>query len=133
VQRHYLKNVVCVVSCLAVLSYSCVLFAWMVAAAVRLAEFCPLFFLPSLCFPTWFLPLPSWLPPLPVNLGPFLLLLVTKLVLPQSSLTGHLAGILAGFPLAWGLLGWLTPPLLGAGLAGCYVHLEGLWVWTLPG
>ena len=104
----------------------------MVAASVRMQEFCPLFFLPSLCFPTWRLPLP--LPvTLPVNLGPFLLLLVTKLILPQSSLTGHLAGIIAGFPLAWGMLNWLTPPLLGAGLACSFLHLQGLWVWMLPG
>lgn len=104
----------------------------MVAASVRMEQFCPIFFLPSLCFPTWRLPLPL-LPTLPVNLGPFLLLLVTKLVLPQSSLTGHLAGIIAGFPLAWGWLNWLTPPVLGAALAVCFIQLEGLWVWTLPG
>lgn len=123
-------------SCVCVLrqSYSCVLFAWMVAASVRMQQYCPLFFLPSLCFPTWHLPLPFLLREgLPVNLGPFVLLLVTKLVLPQSSLTGHLAGIMAGFPLAWGLLDWASPPLLGAVLAVSYVHLEGLWVWALPG
>jgi membrane associated rhomboid family serine protease len=33
--------------------YSCVLFAWMVAASVRMREFCPIFLLPSLCFSTW--------------------------------------------------------------------------------
>ena len=104
----------------------------MVAASVRMSEFCPLFFLPTLCFPTWFLPLP-FVAPLPVNLGPFVLLFVTKLFLPQSSLTGHLAGIVIGFPLAWGLLDWVTPPVLGAALLLCYVHLEDLWVWKLPG
>jgi hypothetical protein len=105
----------------------------MVAASVRMAEFCPLFFMPSLCFPTWFLPAPFGLPRLPVNLGPFLLLLITKLILPQSSLTGHLAGILAGFPLAWGLLDWLTPPVMGALLVLAFLLLEDLWVWRLPG
>lgn len=69
----------------------------------------------------------------PVNLGPFLLLFLTKLVLPQSSLTGHLAGIVLGFPLAWGLLGWVTPPLLGSVLVICFLFLEGLWVPWLPG
>ena len=37
--------------------FSCVLFAWMVAMAVRLDKFCPLFFLPSMCFSTFHLPL----------------------------------------------------------------------------
>mmetsp|Transcript_15400 Transcript_15400/g.25643 ORF Transcript_15400/g.25643 Transcript_15400/m.25643 type:complete len:739 (+) Transcript_15400:221-2437(+) len=112
--------------------YSCVLFSWMVAASVRMQEFCPLFFMPSLCFPTWLLPLPLSVR-LPVNLGPFVLLVITKLILPQSSLTGHLAGIIVGFPLAWGMVDWLTPPLLGAALAWSFVHVEHLWVWTLPG
>ena len=99
-----------------------------------MTEYCPLFFLPSLCFPTWSIPIPfTDITGLPVNLGPFLLLIVTKLILPQSSLTGHLAGIVIGFPLAWGMLDWITPPVLGAILVGCYVYLDGLWVWRLPG
>ena len=63
--------------------YSCVLFAWMVAAAVRMDKYCPLFFMPSLCFDTYRLPLPGIERGLPVNLGPFVLLLITKLILPR--------------------------------------------------
>lgn len=122
--------------------YSCVLFAWMVAASVRMSEFCPIFFMPSFCFPTWFVSIPglammssssSFPKGLPINFGPFLLLIATKLILPQSSLTGHLSGIIAGFPLAWGLLNWLTPPIAASVLILCYTHMRDLWIWKLRG
>ena len=32
--------------------FSCVLFAWMVAASVRMKQYCPIFLLPTLCFTT---------------------------------------------------------------------------------
>jgi membrane associated rhomboid family serine protease len=110
--------------------YSCVLFAWMVAAAVRMDKYCPLFFMPSLCFATHRLPLPF---SFPVNFGPFVLLLVTKLILPRSSLTGHLSGIVIGFPLAWNLLGWMKPPVLLTAVAVLLMTDRRLWVWRLPG
>ena len=64
------------------LGYSCVLFAWIVAASVRMEEFCPVFFIPSLCFPTYTIPLLQF----PVNLGPFALLLLTQVtfLIPPS-------------------------------------------------
>lgn len=119
--------------------YSCVLFAWMVALSVRLKQYCPIFFLPSLCVDTWFIPLPSaltqWLgaPGIPVNLGPFLLLVVTKLLIPRSSFIGHLSGIVIGYPLAWGMLNWLGLPLTLSCLAGAWVVGERVYVWTFPG
>ncbi|CAM9165654.1 unnamed protein product, partial [Ectocarpus fasciculatus] len=89
------------------IGFSCVLFAWMVAASVRMDQYCPLFFMPSMCFDTWHLAVPLLSLSLPVNLGPFVLLVVTKLVLPRTSLVGHFSGIVIGFPLAWNLIDWL--------------------------
>lgn len=80
------------------IGYSCVLFAWMVALSVRLEEYCPIFILPSFCIHTWLIPLPTMISKtlhiqgFPVNLGPFVLLFVTKLIMPRSSLIGHLSG-----------------------------------------
>jgi len=73
-------------------------------------EFCPIFFLPSVCFSTFVIPLPGTVG-LPVNFGPFVLLVMTKFILPRTSLVGHLSGILIGYPLAWNALNWLTPPI----------------------
>jgi membrane associated rhomboid family serine protease len=113
--------------------FSCVLFAWMVAASVRMDEYCPLFFLPSLCFSTYHLALPFTALSLPINIGPFILLIVTKFILPRSSLTGHLSGIIIGFPLAWNWLNFLTPSLVIALLAIFYLLKQQLFVWRLPG
>lgn len=113
----------------------------MVAISVRMKTFCPIFFLPSLCFSTYQLQLPSAVAELhpllggalPVNLGPFLLLFATKIIIPHSSFVGHLSGIVIGYPLAWNMLNWLTPPMLTCILFGCYMYKEDLLVWKIAG
>jgi len=118
--------------------YSCVLFAWMVALSSRLSNFCPIFLFPSFCINTWYLPIPqaavhvTGIESIPINVGPLALLIFTKLIMPQSSLIGHLSGIIIGYPLAWNLLNWLTPPLLVSGLIIGYICLERLYVWRFP-
>lgn len=112
--------------------YSCVLFAWMVAASVRMQQFCPIFLFPSLCFTTWVIPSPVG-KGLPVNIGPVLLLVLTKLIMPQSSFTGHLSGIIIGYPLAWNMMDWLTPPIFFAACAVAYIWSKSLWFWNFPG
>lgn len=117
--------------------YSCVLFAWMVALSVRLEQYCPIFLLPKLCVKTWLVPLPSMLSSyigsaIPVNIGPFVLLLFTRLIMPRSSLIGHLSGIIIGYPLAWNMLNWLTTPVLVALILAVYVYTEHLYVWQYP-
>jgi len=109
--------------------YSCVLFAWMVAASVRMNKFCPIFLLPSLCFDTYRLPIFG----LPVNAGPLILLIVTKIIIPQSSFLGHLSGIVIGYPLAWNWLDWLTPPLFCSLTAALCLYARGMFVWRYPG
>ena len=119
--------------------FSCVLFAWMVALSVRLKQFCPIFLFPSFCMDTWLIPLPAALaqavalPGIPVNIGPFVLLLFTKLILPRSSFIGHLSGIIIGYPLAWNLLNWVSLPLVVSLLAAAWLYTEKAFVWTMPG
>ena len=116
----------------------------MVAMSVRMKTFCPIFLLPSLCFPTYFLRLPDYLINLvgigldsalavgiPFNVGPFILLVVTKVIMPQSSFIGHLSGIIIGYPLAWNMLHRLTPPVLLSILTALYIYKEGLLVWNI--
>ena len=79
--------------------YSCVLFAWITVAAIRMGEFCPIVFAPEFCFSTYFLPVIG----VPINIGPLILLFITKIIIPRSSFIGHLSGILIGLPLAWAL------------------------------
>ena len=154
------------------LGYSHVLFAWMAAASVRTSAFCPLPLLRTLCVPTFSLL------GLPVNVGPLVLVAVTKFALPRyclrtllrhvldctrllrpvcalcpiltlsfassnplllhyslrrTSLIGHLAGLAVGYPLAWGALAWLTPPVLAALAAAAYIYLQHLVPSTFPG
>jgi len=112
--------------------FSCVLFAWMVAASVRMDKFCPVFFLPSLCFTTYGIPNPfGW--SLPVNAGPLLLLVATKLIIPRSSFIGHMSGIVIGYPVAWNALDWLSPPLFLAVIAWGFVYTQALLPWRFPG
>jgi membrane associated rhomboid family serine protease len=111
--------------------YSCVLFAWMIAASARMPSFCPLgFILPSFCFETYRIPIGNGFP---INIGPLLLLIITKFIIPRSSFTGHLAGVILGFPLAWNLLDWLTPPLLLSFCVAGIIILRQLYFWKLPG
>mmetsp|Transcript_20220 Transcript_20220/g.20325 ORF Transcript_20220/g.20325 Transcript_20220/m.20325 type:complete len:675 (+) Transcript_20220:281-2305(+) len=118
--------------------YSCVLFAWMVAQSVRMRQYCPIFLLPSLCFSTFSIPLPLSLSGavstgVPVNLGPFLLLVFMKILIPSSSLIGHLSGILIGYPLAWNMIDWITPPIMMATGLAAYIWSHKLWVWRMTG
>ncbi|PSC69748.1 rhomboid family [Micractinium conductrix] len=76
--------------------YSCVLFGWMTLLATRQPggiTMLPLFGLASV---------PMWL-------TPWASLLITSLLVPKASFIGHLAGILAGYAAAFGLLSWLSP------------------------
>jgi len=109
--------------------YSCVLFAWMVAASVRMSKFCPIFLFPSFCLDTVYIPIIH----LPVNAGPILLLLLTKIVIPRSSFLGHLSGIVIGYPLAWNMLDWLTPPLFAAIIVLAFMLIKGKLAWQYPG
>eukprot|EP00605_Chrysophyceae_sp_TOSAG23-4_P002529 GSChrysophyteH1.ASY1.ANO1.2794.1 assembled CDS len=131
--------------------YSCVLFAWITVAAIRMGKFCPLIFAPTFCFSTFMIPVVN----LPVNIGPFVLLLVTKVIIPRSSFIGHLSGILIGYPLAWvlfplevGVSGgaeqwvacghplWQVFAMLAAYFCAPWFHAGDsarLWVWTFPG
>lgn len=119
------------------IGYSGVLFAWMVAVSVRMNKYCPIFLFPSFCVDTFHIPLPNLLSQdpsqltfsVPVNLGPFALLLFTKLIIARSSFLGHLSGILIGYPLAWNLLNWLTPPVLVCMLASAYMWKEKLYLF----
>lgn len=116
--------------------YSCVLFAWVVVAAVKLDKYCPLFFIPDICFGTFYLPMQKFgLQPLPMNIGPIILLVFTKIIIPQSSFSGHLAGVIIGFPLAWNMLNWMTVQQLAAVLCVGYIarNRERLLLWKLPG
>ena len=80
--------------------YSCVLFAWIVAYSAGIDEFCPLFFLPQFCFPTLNIPYLNFR----VNIGPIVLVGITKLIITRSSVLGHLAGVICGYFLTWGAL-----------------------------
>ena len=68
----------------------------------------------------------------PAALAPFGSLALTHVLVPNASLVGHSAGILAGYALAAGLLalvnGWAALAL-GMGAAAACVHSAGL----LPG
>ena len=107
--------------------YSCVLFAWLMAAAVRMQEFCPVIFFPTFCFQTWLIPVIGF----PLNLGPVVLLFLTKVIIPRSSFLGHLSGLLVGVPLAWNLLDWMHPQRIVSFLTSLYLLFahDHLWFW----
>ena len=117
------------------IGYSCVLFAWVVTSSVRMKTFCPIIFVPSACFDTMSIHIPGTSIDLPVNYGPIVLLVITKIFIPRSSFLGHLSGIIIGFPLAWNMLDWMTPPVLVAILVASVVAVEypKLLIWRLPG
>ncbi|CAN0177521.1 unnamed protein product, partial [Phaeothamnion confervicola] len=113
--------------------YSCVLFALMTCAAVREGQFCPVSFVPTFCFDTWFLPFKGALHRrLGFNFGPFALLFLVQFIMPRAGFLGHLSGILVGYPLAWGLLDGATPPLVVAACAVSVVWHGGFWPWRMP-
>lgn len=102
--------------------YSCAIFGLMVVASLDVPSVCPIPFAPSLCFATYELPLGGWggegyRPTLKLNAAPFVMLVLTQIVVPRASFLGHLCGLLVGFPLGWGWLQWCTPPLLAKGCA----------------
>lgn len=79
--------------------YSGVLFGWM--TLIQMVDF------------SYSISLPGGIS-LPIVLMPFVYLVVTKMLIPRSSLLGHLAGILAGYLVGWGAFNWL----------------RGYWLWT---
>lgn len=96
-----------------VVGYSGVIFAWMVVATALTESFCPIPMVP-LCFETKELALPFDLGMLRANLAPFASLGFVSVIVPKASFVGHLAGIVAGFPVAWHLVDWCTPPVSAA-------------------
>jgi len=70
--------------------YSGVIFGWMTIL--------------QLYNPSFAIPLPLGLN-LPIAVAPFISLFITQLIVPQASFLGHLAGIIAGYPIG---LGWLV-------------------------
>ena len=46
---------------------------------------------------------------------------------------GHLSGIIIGYPLAWNMLDWLTPPLFFSALTLLVVASRKLYFWDFPG
>ena len=103
--------------------YSAVLFAWMVISTLeRRQPTCPIPFVNDVCFSTYEVPGLSFLR---FNLSPIVSLFVCQFIMPRVSFMGHLAGIVAGFLLHWGLL----PPLelSSANVLIGGVFLLGLW------
>jgi membrane associated rhomboid family serine protease len=78
--------------------YSGVLFAWMVVASLEQQSTCPVIFMPDLCFKTYDMNGFKW------SWSPIVQLIVMQVLLPRVSFIGHLAGILAGFLLHWGVM-----------------------------
>mmetsp|Transcript_78340 Transcript_78340/g.210767 ORF Transcript_78340/g.210767 Transcript_78340/m.210767 type:complete len:278 (-) Transcript_78340:14-847(-) len=71
--------------------YSCVVFAWMTfASLLTTSSSLNLIFFR-----------------LPYNVSPFFSLILTQVVIPNVDFVGHLAGIIAGYIVGWGLVGWL--------------------------
>ena len=58
-----------------------------------------------------------------MSAAPFALAVVIQLAVPRASLLGHVAGILLGYPLAWGVLDGATPPLV-VGTSACALYVE---------
>ncbi|EJK48937.1 hypothetical protein THAOC_32226 [Thalassiosira oceanica] len=106
--------------------YSAVLFAWMVVSTMeRKMPTCPIPFAKDVCFATYEVPGLSWLR---FNWSPIVSLIFCQIIFPRVSFIGHLAGIICGFLLHWGLL----PPLelssvnvLIGGRNKQYVAVEG--------
>ncbi|XP_024402289.1 RHOMBOID-like protein 13 [Physcomitrium patens] len=73
--------------------YSCVVFGWMTILAVRQ---------PSLKLNLF------GLLSLPISLAPFESLIFTSIIVPQASFLGHLAGILVGYLIGWGVVQGMT-------------------------
>ncbi|MCO5591591.1 hypothetical protein L7F22_045579 [Adiantum nelumboides] len=73
--------------------YSCVVFGWMTILSVKQpSSKLNLFGLLSL----------------PISFAPFESLVFTSIIVPQASFLGHLAGIIVGYSIAWGLVQGMT-------------------------
>lgn len=73
--------------------YSCVVFGWMTILAVRQ---------PSLKLNLF------GLLSLPISFAPFESLIFTSIIVPQASFLGHLAGIIVGYLIGWGVVQGMT-------------------------
>mmetsp|Transcript_4514 Transcript_4514/g.10119 ORF Transcript_4514/g.10119 Transcript_4514/m.10119 type:complete len:445 (+) Transcript_4514:1-1335(+) len=104
--------------------YSAVLFAWMVVSTMeRKMPTCPIPFAKDVCFATYEVPGLSWLR---FNWSPIVSLIFCQIIFPRVSFIGHLAGIICGFLLHWGLLPPLELSSVNVLIGG--VFLIGLWV-----
>ena len=73
--------------------YSCVVFGWMtILSAKQPSSKLDLFGVLSL----------------PISFAPFESLVFTSIIVPQASFVGHLAGIIVGYSIAWGLIQGMT-------------------------
>jgi membrane associated rhomboid family serine protease len=94
---------------LPVVGYSGVLFAWTVIASLEADNMCLMGVDYEICFKTY----KWWNGLVKFNFLPFFELFLMHILIPRSSFTGHLAGLLAGFLQQWGLLPlWLLQPAL---------------------
>lgn len=85
--------------------YSAVLFAWMVIRTMESNRpSCPIPFFSDICFETYAVP---GLPALKFNIAPIVSLFAAQFIMPRVSFMGHLAGIICGFGLHWGIF----PPI----------------------
>lgn len=96
--------------------FSGVLFAWIVVATLEMPVYCLPFV--NVCLPTY------QFFGFRVSLAPLAQAFAIQVVIPRASLVGHAAGIIVGFPLAWGLLDVLTAPVLATLLAGIYTAFD---------
>ncbi|GAB2220057.1 hypothetical protein Droror1_Dr00007700 [Drosera rotundifolia] len=69
--------------------YSCVVFGWMTVLSVKR---------PSMRMNVF------GVLSLPISFAPFESLIFTSIIVPQASFVGHLAGILVGYAISWGLV-----------------------------
>jgi Rhomboid family len=120
---------------LPVVGYSGVLFAWTVIASLESDNMCIMGAEYDVCFKTY----KWWDGLVKFNFLPLFKLFFLHILIPRSSFTGHLAGILAGCLQQCGLLPlWLVQPALLIPLA-CWAYLK--WIreivptttWTLDG
>mmetsp|Transcript_31999 Transcript_31999/g.51683 ORF Transcript_31999/g.51683 Transcript_31999/m.51683 type:complete len:267 (-) Transcript_31999:552-1352(-) len=72
--------------------YSCVVFGWMTISAILQPTSVLNFFGLQL----------------PISYAPFGSLILTSILVPQASFLGHLAGIIIGLGIGWGLFEWVT-------------------------
>ena len=85
--------------------YSAVLFAWMVIRTMESNRpSCPIPFFSDICFETYTMP---GLPAIKFNIAPIVSLFAAQFIMPRVSFMGHLAGIICGFGLHWGIF----PPM----------------------